>query len=517
MCLQPSAILPWHEWNWNGDEIVYEPIIPASRTIPGTKQRYPIDIREFLTTRNNAVVNQKLGLLIDRLPASERARFRSHARGSFDFRVDAVLDYVGTLRYLRAANKAGRCPDAWLYPDETLAQGGGDCEDLAFLLAALMMAAGVSGYCIRVALGRMYIVLPDGRRQEHDHCWVMYQNESGVWEILEPLRAVGRRGVVDGRRRPRRFRPTRRSAQSVEYVPHYVFNTDHLWLVRSRDFTRKRTFQEYCQRRNFWNKFDPSFAAGVHNTIFDQALAGLVPATALRAIKRKSLWLDANILAYDPRDHFDNGYIDEGWAVVNSRLAQFRQDNTNWDSFGAAAHAIGDFYAHSSYLHFAELQNAGAAQGQAAPYTPGIGLVAKPDYTASGADPSLPAFDLTSNAFSMNTELWTGTKAEAAQRWGGKLISGRYAQKYDPVATFWEGFTSIPTALAQAPDFFSRGSLPHHDEIAVDDQSMGKRHKLYQAGSEGPTDRWAYANQFRWRVNTALQHLRKALQDNYHP
>jgi hypothetical protein len=30
-------------------------------------------------------------------------------------------------------------------------------------------------------------------------------------------------------------------------------------------------------------------------------------------------------------------------------------------------------------------------------------------------------------------------------------------------------------------------------------------------------DRQAYANQFRWRVNTAVQHVRKALVDNYHP
>jgi len=60
-----------------------------------------------------------------------------------------------------------------------------------------------------------------------------------------------------------------------------------------------------------------------------------------------------------------------------------------------------------------------------------------------------------------------------------------------------------------------RGSLPHHDEIAVDDSSQGKRHKLYHAASAGPTDRQSYANQFRWRFNTAVQHVRKALVDNY--
>jgi hypothetical protein len=29
MCLQTSAVTPWHDWNWGGDEIVYEPIIAA--------------------------------------------------------------------------------------------------------------------------------------------------------------------------------------------------------------------------------------------------------------------------------------------------------------------------------------------------------------------------------------------------------------------------------------------------------------------------------------------------------
>src|ERR1035438_6327207 len=245
MCLQTSAVTPWQDWNWSGDEIVFEPIIPASRTVPGTKRRYPIDLREFLTTRNNAVVNHKLGLLIDRLPPSDQALFRSHARGSFDFRVDAVTAYVGTLRYLRAANKAGRCPDAWLYPDETLAQGGGDCEDLAFLLAALLMAAGISGYCVRVALGSLHVTLPDGKMQKHDHCWVMYQNEGAVWEILEPMTKVS------GRSRSFRLGNARPPVQKLEYIPHYVFNIDHLWQIHSRDFDRNTKFEDYCQKRRF--------------------------------------------------------------------------------------------------------------------------------------------------------------------------------------------------------------------------------------------------------------------------
>ncbi len=507
MCLQTSSVRPWQFCNWSGDDIVYSPVIPASRTIPGTKKRYPIDVREFLTTTNNAVVGRALGEIIQGLQADEQALFRSHARGSFDFRADKVAAFVGHLKYMSKANLVGRCPDAWLFPDETLAQGGGDCEDLALLLAALLMAAGISPYCVRVALGHLQIQLPGGKAQEHDHCWVVYQNEAGIWEIVEPLRVVAPAGALT------KARKRRGESAATEYVPQYVFNRDHLWLVRTPGVDPRREFADYCQRRTFWDKFDPSFAAGVHSSIFDKALGDLVPAAALARMKRKSLWLDVNILTYDPCDHFDNGYIDDGWAKANQRLEAFRSNNSDWESFGAAAHSIGDFYAHTSYLHFANLLNPSANNGAAAPYGPGIPMAATPRYDSTPAALSMEPFDLTSGDFSMNNNLWKGTPLEAAGLWSGKIISGRYAQKYDPQATFWEGWTSIPAKLAAAPGFANRGSLPHHDEIEVDAQAMGGRHKLYERSSGGAGDRNAYDNQFRWRVNTAIQHIRTAYLD----
>ncbi len=90
MCLQKSSVLPWDSWNWSGDEIIPSPIIRASRCIPGTKRRYDTDIREFLTTTNNAVVHQCLGQLISALPHQEQAAFRSHSPKSFDLRADRV-------------------------------------------------------------------------------------------------------------------------------------------------------------------------------------------------------------------------------------------------------------------------------------------------------------------------------------------------------------------------------------------------------------------------------------------
>jgi hypothetical protein len=290
-------------------------------------------------------------------------------------------------------------------------------------------------------------------------------------------------------------------APTTEYIPHYVFNSDHLWYVNSRQFRPVAELSDYVKGRSFWDKFDPSFAASVHDTIFDAALGDIAPANAISTMKRQSLWMDANIATYDPRDHFDNGYIDQGWQKANERLAAFKQNPSDWASFGAAAHSIGDFYAHSSYLHFAPIDSGNSA----APYQPGISLNPQPAYT----DPPL---SLTSGLFSVNTDLWGGTQAAAADYWAGKFISGRYAQKYDPKATFWEGFTSIPISLSSASDFKYRGSLPHHDEIAVDADALGSRHKLYSSNTSGPDDREAYANQFLWRKNTAIRHIRQAYQ-----
>ena len=234
MCFQTSLVKSWNDWNWNGDAIVYPPIVPASRPIPGAKikKRFSIDVREYLTTTNNAVVGERLNAIIRKLPPYDQLCFRSKSLGSFDLRADTILESFSDLRYLPKANVTARCPDAWLYPDETLAQGGGDCEDLAFMLAALLLAAGISGYCVRVALGSLHITLPDGKTQKHDHCWVMYQNERAVWEILEPMTEVG------GRSGKSRSGPIRPLAQKLEYIPHYVFNIDHLWQIHSRDFDR---------------------------------------------------------------------------------------------------------------------------------------------------------------------------------------------------------------------------------------------------------------------------------------
>jgi hypothetical protein len=59
--------------------------------------------------------------------------------------------------------------------------------------------------------------------------------------------------------------------------------------------------------------------------------------------------------------------------------------------------------------------------------------------------------------------------------------------------------------------------LPHHNEIAVDSAVPLKEHQLYSAApNPALDDRSAFANQFRWRVNSAIAHIQQSFDDNWH-
>jgi hypothetical protein len=132
---------------------------------------------------------------------------------------------------------------------------------------------------------------------------------------------------------------------------------------------------------------------------------------------------------------------------------------------------------------------------------------------------SAGAIDLTDPKFSVNSYLWIQGKTAAARQWANQLISGRYAQPHDtqPGLTnhLIEGTTIIPSSLRNAPGFADHGSLPYHNQIAVDDNTPGDQHCLYAAKKDDDTHRMTYANQIKWRKNTAILHVRKAFEDNF--
>lgn len=501
MCFTLSKIVPHDRWNWDGDRILHECIVPASRPVPGyppKKSSYDIDVREFLVSERNEVMRKTLREDIKKFvlaaPGANWDLFQTRSEGSFDHRAHLIAAFVSE----RIAYKAAR-QDYWQFPDETLWVKEGDCEDRALLMASLLLASGVSGYNVRVALGKMRVSLPSGKRREYDHAWVMYKNETGRWTLLEPLHL--HRGAKGA------FKPERPSGLTqAEYIPYFVFNDVHLWEVRGPDPCP--SFRQVALRSR-WSRIHPRFAGEVHYDLLAKALQGYAPEWYVRALQSRFAKLpfaglvdpiDMVLWDYDPRDHFDNGYISDGWKIADARLGTFRSspltDPKAIDAFARAAHAIADFYAHSSYMHFA-----GPVTGPK-PYDPGDFPVT-PSYGAGST------FDLTSGKFSMNNHVYGQTPAEAAEYWKGRLISGRYAQARDTqpgwANAITEGVTFIPRELLKAKDFKYRGGLPHHNEVAVDDEfsKRNKSHKLYE-------DPGTYNRQFDWRKQAAAKHIRAA-------
>jgi hypothetical protein len=485
MCLAASNVRSAVQWNWDGDFIVHSPIIPASREVPGTGKRYEIDIREYIANRDNAVIKRAIDHIAEGLSSSERGLFLSHKEGSFDFRMRKVTEYLAErVEYVQGSRRF----DSWLFPEETLAKGSGDCEDRAFLLASLLLSSGISSYVVRVALGKLY----NQRTQEsRDHIWVMYKNESGLWMLIEPL-LHSKRARQQGE--ALRKKSSRTTADTYEYVPYYVFNDSHLWSLKNN--TIETVFLDYLNARRFWEEFDPEFAASVHNHIFDLALDKL-SWSDLMYVKEVSVAMDINPATYDPRDHFDNGYIPESWQGLNDNLTK-----KTLDGLARACHTIGDFYAHSSYAHFAKKNaDGGLALFDGAVTDDRFARI--PDY--GSAD-----FDLhDTTRFTVNSGMCTMTKDEAIAYWNGrKLISGRFAQPGDSYqGTLEKLFISIPYQLRHRADFRPRACLPHHNEIAVDTDLDGSGnipagHKLYQNPQ-------TYADQFKIRVAAAVNHIKE--------
>ena len=515
MCLMRSPIRNVSRWNWDGDVIIRESVVPSSRPVVGShspSRQYDIDVREFLVTEDNAVMRRTLqediSAFLKEL-GGDAVFFRSRDKGAFDYRANILSAFVA--RKIKYRSRKGN--DPWQFPDETLFLKSGDCEDRAFLIAALLLASGISGFNVRVAIGK-FRHFHGPAATDYDHAWVMYKNEAGTWTILEPLH-LGAGHSSKGVAGP----SSRGSEDQVEYVPTFLFNQTHLWRVRVPG--HEDTLDTV--RRKEWRRLTPKFAGEVHQTILNQALRGVSPPWVLDALNRNFHHIllfgpvvdevdNLLIHGYDPRDHFDNGFIEESWGQVTQRLAKFDADNHDLPSFAYAAHGIADFYAHSSYLHFAKLIDAPDAEGRAEPCDPQDPLAhleTAPDYSVGAS------FDLTSNRFSINPYYWKQSKIAAAETWKGKLVSGRYAQKADS-RDLIEGVTFIPKELQNQRDFPRRGALPHHDEIAVDQKKPGTGHSLYSAARSDRSDRMSYANQFRWRFNTACAHLRAEFQAHWH-
>ena len=63
MCFSQSTIVGLNSYNWDGDKIYFDPIVPSHRAVVGksSKVTYQLDVREFLTGDNNTVMRKAVG------------------------------------------------------------------------------------------------------------------------------------------------------------------------------------------------------------------------------------------------------------------------------------------------------------------------------------------------------------------------------------------------------------------------------------------------------------------------
>ncbi len=534
------------DYKWGGDIIVNDPVVASFRRIPGTRKKYDIDVRNFLRTKGNAVISQELThvrefaeLITVRVekspptdaPPSKEERgfdevkgsefFLSKKPGAFDFRANVIMSYLSeSFTYDTKKTKK----DPWLFPEETLSGGAGDCEDFAFLVASMLISSGISSYNVRVALGAVQFY-ENGNPVEKPkgHAWVMYKQENSNWrvieatvlakaEVVEPVNAINKIQVSAST-------TTVPIVSEIEYLPQFVFNDDHLWIMDVDD--KKCHLSQHDLKRDVfpkinkrWNKLNTRFHGDVHKGIIEEAAAGSPFLDQLEARFRKAFIFFGKVVddvdnplfnSYTPIEHFDSGYIKQGWAEVAKNIALFKADQQHIFPLCKALHAVADFYAHSTYAHFAKHD----AQGNVAIFDPAHidAPIASADYVAD------PTFKAKLKKCSVNKLVFTGhDRNTVIAGWKGILISGRYAmtkedgqRKASLEDSLSESISVIPKGLINDPgdNFSLRGALPHHNEMAVDEPDISPFHVLY--------DQPNYVKQYGTRRKAAVAHIRHIL------
>jgi transglutaminase-like putative cysteine protease len=139
--------------DWGGTYIV-PPDETVQRLVPGTKRPRPVrmDLRAFVPSHPSIVmsawVEARLKHDVKKHAWLEPLVLGMRRPASFDTVAHLVADAVFENIEYKLRDGA-----TWQLPEETLARGQGDCEDRATLLAASLIAAGISPYNVRVALG----------------------------------------------------------------------------------------------------------------------------------------------------------------------------------------------------------------------------------------------------------------------------------------------------------------------------------------------------------------------------
>jgi len=233
------------KYDWSGSAILQNAVIEHKRVVIGHPGEYiPTDLREWITSPDSQEIRKALDEMKD-LP-------RRKEPGMFDGRAREVWKFVaGNVTYVYDVESVKEV-DFWQFPAETLKLGKGDCEDCAFLLASLLIASGVSPFCVRVVFGTVYssIYKPGG------HSWPIYKDEGGIWRILEAT--LNPENIPDEWPAADDF--AKRGADP-HYKPDLCANRNHVWAVGAKPIGEVDTFLAKRMKRKTSFPSDEVYAA----------------------------------------------------------------------------------------------------------------------------------------------------------------------------------------------------------------------------------------------------------------
>lgn len=202
-------------YNWAGDIIVRDMLVPNKRTVVGYKDKFiPTDIREWI----KELPNNKLAEALSEIPNFPKGK----EANSFNQRAMLIWNHVAKKITYVYDKEAHGLPDFWMLPEELLTLERGDCEDSTFLLCSLLLASGISPFCVRVVLGVVYDKKGD---LLGGHAWPCYLDEIGKWRLLEStLDAIpASMPLADS---------LAKEGTEFRYEPMLCFNRQHLWLIK---------------------------------------------------------------------------------------------------------------------------------------------------------------------------------------------------------------------------------------------------------------------------------------------
>ena len=205
------------QYDWEGSVILRETVSSSKRRVIGNEDvLIPTDLREWVSSLDSQVVKNVVKSL--RPPPGKGG-------GTFDKRARLVWKYVLENTEYCSDEDSQRKLDFWQFPAETLALKKGDCEDCTFLVTSLLLASGISPFCVRAVVGE----LTQNEGPPVGHSWPIYKDEHGSWRVLETTlknrSAKWPPPLADDLAKPE---------SDPCYRPVYCLNQYHVWKVGPR-------------------------------------------------------------------------------------------------------------------------------------------------------------------------------------------------------------------------------------------------------------------------------------------